>query len=189
MKLTQEILGEVEKNILSVSAVHIKGSLNFQADFLSRQPIQQEGAKQEGFFFSGKPHYGKPERDLFACKKNRKVRKFSLTREQGCWGVDALAQGWDFGLAYAFPSLVLIPQVLQKLSQSHECLILIAPWWLKRAWFPTLKWWSIAPPLHLPSQCDLRCQCPVVHPAPGFLSLTAWFLRGRSSAVGDVRRR
>lgn len=50
MKLTQEILGEAEKNILSVSAVHIKGFLNFQADFLSRQPIHQEGAKQEGFF-------------------------------------------------------------------------------------------------------------------------------------------
>lgn len=190
MNLTQEILEEAERRISSILAVYIRGTLNIQADFLSRQPIHLGEWELNGKVFSlVSEHFGRLEIDPFACRKNRKVRKFFLAREQGVQGVDALAQSWRFGPAYAFPPLVLIPRVLQKLSQTDCCLILIAPWWPRRALFPTLVRWSIAPPLHLPSRCDLLCQGPVLHPDPGFLSLTGWCLRGRSSGIGVVRRR
>lgn len=104
-------------------------------------------------------------------------------REGGSQGVDALSQDWDFHLAYAFPPLVLIPRVLQKLARSDCGLILIAPWWPKRTWFATLKKWSNSPPLRLPIRRDLLLQGPVLHPDPGFLKLTAWFLRRRSLGV------
>lgn len=40
-----------------------------------------------------------------------------------------LAQDWDFGLAYSFHPLVLIPWVLQKLSRSRCFLLLVALRW------------------------------------------------------------
>lgn len=111
LKLTQEILGEAERRIPPISVVHIRGTLNTHADFLSRQPIHQgEWERNSEVFSLVSQHFGRTEIDLFACRKNRKVQKFfSLAREQGSKGVDALAQSWRFGLAYTFPPLVLIP--------------------------------------------------------------------------------
>ena len=191
LALSLRILGWVEQRVPSLLAVHIRGSLNLEADFLSRQPILQGEWElcPETFSWSCQ-QLGHPEIDLFARKGNRKVNKFfSLSREQGSQGVDALAQLWNFQLAYAFPPLNLIPRVLQKLNVSDTNLILITPWWPKRAWFPTLKHWSLASPLPIPLRADLLRQGPISHPNPEFFSLTAWLLRGGTCSRGDARRR
>ncbi|CAJ0915455.1 unnamed protein product [Ranitomeya imitator] len=59
--------------------------------------------------------WGLPEIDLFASRQNAKVEAFfSLNPRDGSRGVDALAQEWNFRLAYAFPPIPILAKVLQK---------------------------------------------------------------------------
>lgn len=101
------------------------------------------GTKQKSIFTRKSALWHTRNRPICLRGKTGKYSLFSLTREQGSKGVEALAQRWELDLA--FPPLALIPRVLQKLSQSDCRLNRIAPWWPRRASFSTLKKWSVPP--------------------------------------------
>lgn len=144
MGLTYSIFSLAERNFLLISAVHIKGKENVMADFLSRHTlIQTEWSMNRENFGMISDLWGVPEMDLFATRQNRQVSSFwSLDPQEGPWAVDALTIRWEWDLAYAFPRLPLIPRVLSKIREDRAKVILIAPFWPKRAWYSLL--WSMS---------------------------------------------
>lgn len=180
--LSAKIFSWAEGNIRSLSAVHLRGVENTAADFLSRTTLQKgEWQLNPRVFRELVNLVGLPQIDLFASRRNHQVQAFfSLDFRDQPLAVDALAQPWSHHLLYAFPPFSLIPKVLRKVQQDRARVLLIAPFWPKRAWFPILlqlsegNWWSL-PPVE-----DLLIQGPISHPAVIQLHLTAWMLNGRS---------
>ena len=67
------------------------------------------------------------------------------------YGVDTLSVPLDlFGMAYDFPPMVLVCNVLMKLQGLDLTLILIALWWPNQSWFLGLLEFSIEYPVELP---------------------------------------
>lgn len=180
-RLTAKIFAWAEGNIRSLSAVHLKGIDNIAADFLSRITLQKgEWSLNPDIFAKITEKFGLPQIDLFASSQNHQVQAFySLCHKDRPLAVDAFSQPWSQGLLYAFPPFSLIPRVLMKIQRDKAKVILIAPFWPKRSWFPILlqmakgNWWS------LPLAQDLLFQGPIRHPTVSQLHLTAWMLKGR----------
>ncbi len=55
-------------------------------------------------------------------------------------GTDALAHSWPWALRkYAFPPVSLLAQTLCKIREDEEQVLLVAPYWPNRTWFPELS--------------------------------------------------
>ncbi|CAJ0914930.1 unnamed protein product, partial [Ranitomeya imitator] len=110
-QLASDIMELAEGHLLSLSAVHIRGTDNFRADFLSRHTLHQgEWMLNRKIFKMITAQWGIPQIDLFATRANRQVRMFaSLNREDKPDILDALQVPWTFDLAYAFPPWNLLP--------------------------------------------------------------------------------
>ncbi|XP_069586293.1 uncharacterized protein [Ranitomeya imitator] len=181
MSSATEILNLAESHLTSLTALHIRGENNQQADFLSRHTLKQgEWCLNQQIFQDIVSLWGRPQVDLFATRKNKKVRKFaSLSLADHPDILDALQAPWQFSLAYAFPPIILLPQVIRKIRTEGARVILIAPFWPKRPWFSWLQTMSVSDPWVLPSTPNLLFQGPFFHPQVDSLHLTAWNLRGR----------
>ncbi len=84
---------------------------------------------------------------------------FSLT--EGPLGTDALAHSWPRALRkYAFPPLSLLAQTLCKLREDEEQVLLVAPHWTTRTWFPELISLATAPLWHIPLRKEPRSMEP-----------------------------
>ncbi|XP_056391888.1 uncharacterized protein LOC130284934 isoform X2 [Hyla sarda] len=170
------VLAFAESHLKTISAVHIKGDLNIRADFLSRQSEWQLNPK---IFFKITALWGTLQVDLFATRHNRQVKDFlSLNPADRPLAVDALSQTSKWDLAYAFPPLALIPSVIRKIKEDRATVILIAPFWPRRARFSCLRTMSLTDPWVLPEIQDLLSQGLVLHPDVRNLYLTAWLLKG-----------
>lgn len=123
-------------------------------DYLSRHTlVRVEWSLNKQVFKMIADLWGSPDIDLFATKKNRQVRTFcSLNPRENPWAVDALLVKWEWDLVYAFPPLPLIARVLVKIREEGARVILIAPFWPKRAWFSLLWSMSVAEPWVLPDR-------------------------------------
>ncbi|XP_073405955.1 uncharacterized protein [Dendrobates tinctorius] len=180
MNVAERLFQLAERHFLSLTALHIKGKENITADFLSRNLLRQgEWSLKTSIFDLIVQKWGQPERDLFATMENRKVRQFcSLNPRENPLAVDAFLIKWDFRLAYAFPPLSLLPLVLRKIRRDRARVIVIFPFWPRRAWFSSLRTMSVSEPWVLPDIPDLLSQGPVFHPQVAGLHLTAWSLSG-----------
>ncbi len=98
-------------------------------------------------------------------------------------GLDALVQTWPRLHLYAFPPIALLPGVLKRVRRDRVLLLLIAPRWPGRVWFPDLISLLDEPSLELPVRRDLLSQAggSIFHPHPELGKLWAWPLRGPSS--------
>ncbi|XP_073439322.1 uncharacterized protein [Dendrobates tinctorius] len=174
------ILSLAESYLLSLSALHIRGENNQEADFLSRHTLRQgEWCLSCQIFQDIVALWGHPQVDLFATRENRQTKTFaSLSPADHPDILDALQASWKFKLAYAFPPLVLLPQVIRKIREDKARVILIAPFWPKRPWFSWLRIMSVTDPWVLPSNSNLLSQGPFFHPQVDNLNLTAWNLKG-----------
>ncbi|XP_040188033.1 uncharacterized protein LOC120920173 [Rana temporaria] len=179
--IAQEMLSWAEVNLGSISAVHLKGTQNSLADYLSRHRVERDNWSLHPEVFAEVTNkWGYPEADLFANQENSKTEEFfSLNPGDRSLGIDALANPWPFDLCYAFPPIRLIPDELRKFLLEETDLILIAPFWPKRPWFSLLQSLVSEPPLRLQNREDLLSQGPVSHPQVVSLSLTSWYLKRR----------
>ncbi len=84
---------------------------------------------------------------------------------------------------YAFPPIAFLPGVLERVRRDRVLLLLIAPLWPGRVWFPDLISLLDGPPLVLPIRKDLLSQAggSIFHPQPELWKLWVWPLRGPSS--------
>lgn len=181
--LTRQLLTWAAPHFLSLRAMHIPGPRNVVADFLSRQRLQpgewrlhpEVVARIWGMF-------GRAGVDLFASRDTTHCALwFSLMEGDSPLGLDALAHSWPRTLLYAFPPIPLIfPTLLRVLQEGHR-LILVAPYWPGRIWFPLLHSLCCSPPSRLPSRRDLLSQLGgrLLHPNPARLQLWVWPLQGR----------
>ncbi|XP_071479361.1 uncharacterized protein [Diadema antillarum] len=170
----------VEMNLI---ASHIPGKDNYVADFLSRGSylptewqLNPSIAKQ---IFN---RFGPPQVDLFASTLNKQLPVYCTKHnDPAALMTDAFTMQWNRFLGYAFPPFALIPRVLQKVLTDKATLLLIAPWWPKRPWFPTLLDLLTSPPVILPFREDLLCQpgTSTYHPKVPYLKLTLWTISGR----------
>ncbi|KAJ1173149.1 hypothetical protein NDU88_004990 [Pleurodeles waltl] len=163
---------------------HLAGSLSARADKLSRRCsvnhkwcLHPEVA--QGLFLK----WGEPWLDLFASAENAQCQLFcalEFPRRHSLGGAFHLE--WSSGLLYAFPPIPLLPRVLKKIRYDRAQVILVAPDWARRVWYPELLSMSIDPPLRLPLRADLlsQQQGTVLHPNLSNLRLHAWRMSGNS---------
>ncbi len=107
---------------------------------------------------------------------------FSLTHPVPL-GLDVMVQTWPRLYLYTFPPIALLPGVLERVRRDRVLLLLIAPWWPGRIWFPDLISHHDGPPLERPVRRDLLSQAggSIFHPQPEMWKLWAWPLRGPRS--------
>ncbi len=81
---------------------------------------------------------------------------------------------------YAFPPVSLLAQTLCKVREDEEQVLLVAPYWPNRTWFPELMLLATAPPWQIPLRRDLLSQRggTLWHPRPDLWNLHVWSLDG-----------
>ena len=124
-----------------LSAAHVPGVLNKEADQLSRvHNIDMEWSIVHRVFNKFKSLYGYIDIDLFASAINHKLPIYvSYTPESNAYAVDAFSIDWvQFSLCYAFPPFSVLGQCMQKIVREHAEVVLVAPLWTTQPWFPVL---------------------------------------------------
>ncbi len=165
----------------SLRAVHIPGKLNRVADALSRQlTFPGEWRLHPETIRLIWSRFGEAQVDLFASPESSHCQLyFSLT--EGPLSTDALAHSWPRALCEnAFPPVSLLAQTLCKLREDEEQVLLVAPHWPTRTWFPELISLATAPPWRIPLRKDLLSQGldTIWHPRPDLWNLHVWLLDG-----------
>ncbi len=103
--------------------------------------------------------FGQAQMDLLASRETSYCPLwFSLTHPAPL-GEDVRVQTWPMLRLYAFPPIALLPGVLEGVRRGRDrvLLLLIAPRWSGRVWFPDLISLLDGPPLELPIR---RSICP-----------------------------
>ena len=181
LQVTKRVLRLAQQYNITIQAVHIKGELNVLADMLSRHEIvlKNEWRLSEETFrwVSQTSPWGPPTLELFANRLNRHLSRYMSPCEDGqAVATDALLSRWPQEVCYAFPPTTILSRVVTKILQEKpKRLLLIAPWWPAKSWFPTLQ--LNAAVVRLIPESLLRLQQPHFHhfmPSPQLLSLALW---------------
>ena len=131
-----------------------------------------------------------PSIDLFATRLNHRLPLYvSPIPDQKALSKDALKMDWNRIYAYAFPPFHLIPAVINKIRLSQCKIVLIAPLWPDRPWFPELLSLLVSPPVSLPVIPNLLAQLKgrILHQNPGHLQLHAWELSNNLSEIDSFQ--
>ena len=104
--------------------------------------------------------WDQPSIELFVLVHNHKLPVFcSLYPSPAAVTQDAFSMDWgSFYLGYAFPPIVILRRVLQKVRLDYTQMILIAPQWQMRAWYLLILHMPLEIPLLLPVREDLLAQ-------------------------------
>jgi ribonuclease HI len=117
---------------------YIPGKDNTIADALSRQTDASDYAVKAEIFMELVEQWDLTIGiDLFARAGNTKAGRFYSWRPSpGALGTDALAHSWanEEGTMYAFPPVLLIPKILNKLEEEGGNMLIITPGWGAAAW-------------------------------------------------------
>ena len=128
--------------MITITAEHLPGNLNYKADWESRHQKDSSELKLCPLVFSkicqilGR----KPEIDLFASRlSNQLPSYYSWKPHLDSLGIDALQQKWYYKSLYAFPPFALIHKVLKKVEEKKvPSLIIVPPTWQIQSWCPEL---------------------------------------------------
>ena len=120
-----------------MSAAHIPGSSNVEADRLSRNPnLNLEWMLSRPIFQRIVSLFGRPDIDLFASRLNAQVETYVSWRPQPMAKfVDAFSIEWSQFFFYAFPPFCLIPRCVQKIIHDQASGILVIPRWTTHPFF------------------------------------------------------
>ncbi len=180
-QLARHLLLWSQKHLRSLCAVHVPGELNRAANELSRQQaLPGEWRLHPEVLQLIWRRFGNAQVDLFASPDTSHCQLF-FSLSEGTLGTDALACSWPRGLRkYAFPPVSLLAQTLCKVREDEEQVLLVAPYWPNRTWFPELMLLATAPPWQIPLRRDLLSQRggTLWHPRPNLWNLHVWSLDG-----------
>ena len=184
LRVAQLLLHWAHPRLLSLRAMYLPGALNGPADLLSRQgPHPGEWRLHPEVVGAIWRRFGRASVDLFASRATTHCPLwFSLADVASPLGQDALAHAWPQQLLYAFPPLPLILPLLDRVLSGEHSVLLVAPRWPGRAWFPVLYRLLEGDPWRLPTRLDLLSQLDgrIWHPDPSRLQLWVWPLKGQS---------
>uniref|UniRef100_UPI0037E82EF3 uncharacterized protein n=1 Tax=Semicossyphus pulcher TaxID=241346 RepID=UPI0037E82EF3 len=160
LRVSQRLLTWAAPHLSSLQAVWLSGDQNRVADFLSRhRPPPGEWRLHLEVAEMIWDIFGRAEVDLFASRESTHCPLwFSWTEGDSPLGQDALGHEWPDSLLYAFPPLPLILPTLQWVLQRGHRLLLVAPFWPGRLWFPLLRRLCCSSPWCLPERTDLLSQ-------------------------------
>ena len=189
--VTKELFGWAEEKAITLSACHIPGVLNVEADRASRTlNTDTEWMLKPAIFQKLTNTFGSPNIDLFASVLNTQLPVFASWRpDPSATYIDSFMMSWSNQFTYAFPPFSMIAKTLQKIQSDNAKTLLIAPLWPTRTWFPVALQLLIAPPVLLPRRClqlpqDLTAQHPLAHK----LKLVAMLLSGSDLQRKTYRR-
>ena len=191
-KLTQQLwFWAIDKNLL-LSAAHVPGSDNFEADSLSRNfNDDMEWMLKPSVFLQIEQKFGPIEIDMFASYLNyQKPEYVSFYPDKLVVAIDAFMLNWNnYQNIYLFPPFSVICRTLQKLVQDKvNRLVLITPIWPTQVWFSTLLHLISEQSYILPKKCiQLPKQTDKKHPIRN-LQLGAFVLSGKISKVEGYQR-
>ncbi len=147
-----------ESHLRSLRAIHIPGVFNQAADEMSRAALPGEWRLHPQAVQLIWSQFGVAQVDLFASPETAHCQWF-YSLSEATLGTDALAHSWPQGLRkYALPPVSLLAQTLCKIREDEEQVLLVAPYWPNRTWFPELMLLATAPPWPIPLRKDLLSQ-------------------------------
>ena len=175
-----------------LSAAHVAGSSNVDADFESRVfNDRTEWMLHNRVFKDITNMFGVPDVDLFASRLNAQLQTFVSWRpDPEASHVDAFTLAWTDKLFYLFPPFSLVGHCLQKLEEDGGEAIMVAPVWPTQPWYSKLLGMLTAHPALLrPSSRLLSLPgTDRVHSLPNLL-LAAFRLSGNPSRTREFRAR
>ena len=192
--LAREIQLWTESHQVTLLPRFLPGHLNVVADGLSRphQAVSSEWSLHPDVCRQLFRLWGSPLVDLFATHLNNKLPLYvSPLPDPAAWKEDALLIPWDDLETYAFPPFALIRRIVSKLRDSvRSRMILVAPFWPQREWFPDLLDLLAAVPRELPLWPSLLRQPGTgqFHGNIAMLKLHAWRLSSDSTEREAFRR-
>jgi len=184
--ITKDIITWCKDRNIWITACHIAGKDNIEADSLSRDLNPNiEWTLNSDEFKVLCDLYGTPEIDLFASRLNYQIKKYiSYHPDPHAYAIDAFSHKWE-GYVYIFPPFNLIPRVIRKLLEDGTPkALVILPEWKMATWYPKIKKMSLQEPrimqkhkklLHLPM--DRK----EIHPLYPHLKMMSCLLSGRNT--------
>ncbi len=157
-KLAKQMWEWARDRHIWISAVHIPGHLNVEADAESRDTSQEdkEWMLNPRYFQTINEKWGPFDIDLFATRINTQIEKFiSWMADPECFLVNAFSFSWTGINGYAFPPFSLISRVLQKVREDEASITVIAPVWPTQVWYPQILALCVEPPHFLPQKLNL----------------------------------
>ncbi len=135
-----------------ISATHLPGTENVDADFESRHfNDRTEWSLNENIFTKIVKLFGAPDIDLFASRLNNKCDRYvSWHRDPHAEYVDAFSKSWHGIYSYIFPPFSLLGRCVQKIRQDKAQAVMVVPVWTTQAWFTNLLKLLIQEPVLLP---------------------------------------
>ena len=130
-KIAKEICIWCTGRDLHISAAHIPGKENFEADKNSRN-LQDatEWQLNPKIYKVVCDTFGTTETDLFASWINRQTEKYiSWKPEPDAFAVDVFSINWRHHFTYIFPPFILLTKVIRKVCQDQATGILVFPAW------------------------------------------------------------
>ncbi len=151
-KLAREIWQWCLNKNIWVSAAHLPGVENVEADYESRHFNDRcEWSLDKGIFHRLIEIYGRPEIDLFASRLNAKCHRYvAWQRDPQAEFIDAFSRPWTNLYAYIFPPFSLIGRVLQKIKKDQTEALVIVPCWPTQPWFTVFLQMLVQTPHVLP---------------------------------------
>lgn len=166
-----------------VTARHVAGVTNIEADFASRNfNNRTEWTLDKKVFRKITKRFYAPEVDLFASRINNQLPLYvARYPDPGSIATDAFLQNWNQWTVFIHAPIVLLPKILQKIRQDQATGLVIAPTWSGQPWYPTLLELLVDFPAPLPiteGTISLPFDPQAIHPMWKTLRLAVWPLSG-----------
>ena len=153
-----------------ISAAHIPGTLNTEADQESRRIntdaewMLDKASLQEACM----QLQASPKIDLFASRLNSQMETYvSYRPDPGAVAIDAFSLSWKELNFYAFPPFSVLGRALQKIQMEKATGILVVPDWPTQPWYPVVQRLLCKPPVRLQGRhrlLRLPSQPQAIHP-------------------------
>ena len=140
-RLAKEIQSYYSERNTWLSAIHIRGKENNEADCMSRLINDNTERKLDPKIVQKilKLFSVKPEIDIFASHLNYQVPTYvSCNSDKNVYAIDAFSISWANIKFYAFPPFSLIGISISKIRREMAVGIMIISWWVTQFWFPMM---------------------------------------------------
>ena len=138
-QISMKIWQWAEAHSIWISAAHIPGVKNLDADKLSRKKDDnKEWSITSDMLNAITDVLGLPNIDLFASRTNKKLNVFvSWNPDPDSLAIDSFTLNWSNYFPYCFPPFSKIGDTIRKLREDYVMdAILIVPLWSTQSWYP-----------------------------------------------------